>query len=71
MNGTLILCSRTIFVFEAYYINVWVEFDFANSERKTKPIHIPIAKKIHRLERAQYEILDHVTSHNSFSDAIK
>ena len=65
---TYIYEEFAIFVFEAYYTNVWVEFDdfFGNSERKTKPIHIPIAKKSHRLERAQYKILDHVTSHHSF-----
>ena len=27
---------------------------FPNSERKKKPIHAPIVKKIHRLEHAQY-----------------
>ena len=26
---------------------------------KKKPIHVPIIKKIHRLERAQYAFLDH------------
>ena len=28
--------------------------NFPNSERKKKPIRMPIVKKIHRLERAQY-----------------
>ena len=30
---------------------------FPNSERKKKSIHVPIVKKIHRLECAQYALL--------------
>ena len=43
---------------------------FPNSERKRKPIHVPIFKKIHRLERAQYAFLDHSKTLVS-SDVIK
>ena len=51
----------TIFVFDAYYINVCVKIDdvFPNSERKKNPIHVPIVKKFHRLERAHNAFLDH------------
>ena len=32
---------------------------FRNSERKKKPIHVPIVEKNHRLESAQSAFLDH------------
>ena len=41
-----------------------------NSEREKKPIHVPIVKKNHRLERAQYAFLDHSKT-LIFSDVIK
>ena len=43
---------------------------FRNSERKKKPIHVKIVNKIHRLERAQYALLDHSKALD-FSDVIK
>ena len=47
--------------FDAYYINVSVKLNgfFPKSERKKKPIHVPIVEKIHRLESAQCVFLDH------------
>jgi len=33
--------------------------DFFKTARERKSIHVPIVKKIHRLERAQYALLDH------------
>ena len=32
---------------------------FSKSERKKKPIHVPIVKKVHRLQGSQYALLDH------------
>ena len=43
---------------------------FPNSEREKKPIHVPIVKKVHRLERVQYAFLDHSKT-LVFSDVIK
>ena len=43
---------------------------FPNSERKKKPIHVPVVKKIHRLERAQYAFLNHSKT-PVFTDVIK
>ena len=69
---TKILEEITIFVFDTYYIYVCVKFDdfFANSKRNKKPIHVPIFKKIHRLEHTQYAFLDHSKT-LVFSDIIK
>ena len=47
---------------------IW--YFFPNSERKKMSIHVPIVKKIHRLERAQHAFLDH-TKALVFSDVIK
>ena len=35
---------------------------FSKSERKKKPIHVPIVKKVHRLQGSQYALLDHSKS---------
>ena len=61
-----------ILIFDTYYINVGLKFDdfFLRARERKKPIHVPIAKKIHRLERAQYAFLDHSKT-LVFNDAIK
>jgi len=45
-----------IFVFDAYYIRLHsVKFDDVFlTARKKMPIHVPIVKEIHLLQRAQY-----------------
>ena len=67
-----ILVELALFIFDAYYIKAFVKFDdfFPNSERKKKPTHVPIVKKIHFLECAQYAFLDHSKA-LVFSDIIK
>ena len=51
--------SQLSLVFDAYDNNIHVK---SNSERKKKPIHMLIVKKIHRLESAHYALLDHSKS---------